>query len=376
MRPIVLAVMICCSFLAAGLAHAASSYQSCSQGDLPLVAPFPPATDSDLNTYMHYTVYKDGNLNDILMWGRIDRCDEKRLRQVLDLARPVGTISLISGGGDLAEAMAMGRTLRDFGAKVIIEDGNSCISACNFLYMGGAIRMIEPSADFEVHMFDNSAADTLQAELANPPDDLASFLELFPFRSDVTMEEVNSDVQNRNDAAHKMVAELTQIEQTLGSSGPVAASSAAQAGQNASAGNGEAKAASAAAASAPSANAPLPADEATAIVSTANADCDPFLDVDLTSNATLDTERRYISTCINILSKPYTAEDWFSDQARIEDVKAIQQQAAGVAAQIARYLSEMSISLRFLTDFANTPNSKPKQLSVDELRDLNIVNAD
>jgi hypothetical protein len=57
-------------------------------------------------------------------------------------------------------------------------------------------------------------------------------------------------------------------------------------------------------------------------------------------------------------------------------VKKIQQDGAQTAAMIARYLSEMSISLRFLTDFANIPNAQPQSLSIDELRDLNVVNAD
>ena len=57
-------------------------------------------------------------------------------------------------------------------------------------------------------------------------------------------------------------------------------------------------------------------------------------------------------------------------------MKQIQQHAAQTAASIARYLSEMSISLRFLTDFANIPNSHWQALSIDDLRDLNVVNSD
>jgi hypothetical protein len=52
------------------------------------------------------------------------------------------------------------------------------------------------------------------------------------------------------------------------------------------------------------------------------------------------------------------------------------QLVAQPAAMIARYLSEISISLRFLTNFANIPNAQPQPLSIDELRDLNIVKTD
>jgi len=338
-------------------------YQSCSQGDAPLFSDFPPKSDYDLNSYMHYTVYKDGNLHDILMWGAIDHCDEARLRRVLALARPIGTISLLSGGGFLDEAFAMGRTLRDFGATTLIEDGNECVSACNFIFMGGTIRMMEPSAVFKVHMFDNHASDTLRDEVANPPTDLASFLQMFPFRSDVTMDVVQSDVQQINDSNGQALVALKKIDQSelalLQSPQPAPAGSSAVASN-----------------AGPSPATASQTDSPGQSLATANSLCSTALTYGLNPSAPLADQESYVSTCIKNLSQPYTVEDWFSDEARTEDVKAIQQNAAQQAADIARYLSEMSISLRFLTDFASIPNSQPKALSIDELRDLNVVNAD
>jgi hypothetical protein len=334
------------------------AYQSCSQGDQPLFSDFPPKSDSDFGTYMHYTVYKDGKLNDILMWGAIDKCDESRLRRVLQLARPIGTISLVSDGGSLDEAFAMGRTLRDFGATTLIEDGNKCISACNFIFMGGAIRMMEPSGVFMVHMFDNHASDRLRDEVADPPTDLASFLQMFPFRSDVTQDEVDSEVQQVNDSDAQAVAALQKIDKTdlalLQSQQPN------EAGSNVVASNAPANR----------------SDSVDQNIDTANSLCMTPLTFGLTYKASLPHQEAYVAQCIKDLSQPYTDEDWFADQARTEDVKAIQQSAAQAAADIARYLSEMSISLRFLTDFAKIPNSQPQALSIDELRDLNVVNAD
>jgi hypothetical protein len=362
-------------------ADARTGYQSCSQGDQPLFSEFPPKSGADFQTYMHYTPFKNGKLNDILMWGEIDRCDERRLRQVLQSARPIGKISLISPGGALDEAMAMGRTLRDFGATVIVEQGHPCISACNFVFMGGAVRMVEPGADFEVHMFDDDAANRLQGELSDPPGDLVAFLKLFPFRSDETMDQINAEVQDRNTVYQKAASELRSINQELlRLSGTASLQGDARADGKVTPDKGQARASRAGVASSsqssPPASASLSDDQAKANVTTMDNDCSSILYYGLTANAPLDLQRKYVSVCLDILSRPYSALDWFNDQARTEDVKAIQQDAATTAAEIARYLSGMSISLRFLTDFASIPNSKPRQLSIEELRDLNIVNAD
>jgi hypothetical protein len=332
-------------------------YQSCSQGAAPLFSDMKPADDKAWDTYMHYTPVKDGKFYDILMWGRVDACDEPRLREVLQEARPVGTISLYSGGGNLQEALAMGRTLRDFGATTLIPHDAWCASACNFIFMGGVVRMIEPGAAFLVHMFDDDAADRLRKETADPPKDLVSFLQLFPFRSGVTMQDVDDAVNDRNRKNAIVLAVLQQIdlaeEATL-------------------------------------APLPLPVPLRTAAASSGTTATDAEANVedkvdgycadqvltDMSGNPTTAQLLAFHKQCMAIVSRPYTEADWFREEATTEYVKQLQQDGAQTAAMIARYLSEMSISLRFLTDFANSPNAAPQQLSVDDLRDLNVVNAD
>ena len=334
-----------------------TNYQSCSQADAPLFADFKQPGDKAWDTYMHYTVTRDGNYNDILMWGSIDSCDEPRLRRVLRAAKPIGTISLFSGGGDLQEAMAMGRSLREFGATTLISSSAQCISACDFVFMGGAVRMMDPGGTFGVHMFDNNAADVLQAELVNPPDDLLNFVQLFPFRSDQAMEDVDAAVKQRNDMDNEAVAILEQVDQSEDSQ--LAAQSKlpapTQVASNSSA---------------------TPATVSLDDVNAVNAYCQTITKVGLDQDAPLAQQDHYHKVCVKVLSHPYTDADWFRDEATKEDVKQIQQHAAQTAASIARYLSEMSISLRFLTDFANIPNSHWQALSIDDLRDLNVVNSD
>jgi hypothetical protein len=58
------------------------------------------------------------------------------------------------------------------------------------------------------------------------------------------------------------------------------------------------------------------------------------------------------------------------------NIKVIQQDSAQRAADIARFLTEMGLSLRFLTAFANISNDHPRELTPDELRDFNITNTE
>jgi hypothetical protein len=333
-------------------------YQHCSQANLPLFYDYPAKTDYDLNSFMHYTFYKDGNDRDLIMWGEIDQCDEPRLRKVLQIVKPVDNIILDSPGGALEEAMAMGRTLRAYGATTLIRNGNECVSACNFLFMGGTVRMVEPQADFEVHMFDSHAADLLKAETVNPPTDLASFLEMFPFRSDIDMDQVVAEVKSRNDARKTIAKELSQIDT---SEEEAMAATSAKPASTVTTGS-----------TAPTPP-PLPSGD---IMADINQTCELTLEEPLYTNSSLGDREKFHHQCEQVLDRGYTVEDWFKDEAITENVKAIQQDSAQVAAQIASYLSEMSISLRYLTDFASIPNSKPRQLTVDEMRNLFLVNAD
>ena len=57
-------------------------------------------------------------------------------------------------------------------------------------------------------------------------------------------------------------------------------------------------------------------------------------------------------------------------------VLSTEQQSAITSAKVARYLVEMSVSLRFLTLFADTPNPEPVRLRNDKLRELNVINND
>jgi hypothetical protein len=58
-----------------------------------------------------------------------------------------------SPGGDARAGNQAGRLIRDKNMTTRIPAGWACFSACNFLFMGGVVRYVDPGGLFIVHMF-------------------------------------------------------------------------------------------------------------------------------------------------------------------------------------------------------------------------------
>lgn len=225
---------------------------------------------------LQFSLVPAGRRNVLVAWGGIDGGDSERFRTALDAAGPIEEIWLDSPGGVLSEGMEMGRILHARRLTTRIPRGLQCISACNFIFMGGKIRYIETGGIFGVHMFASNAADTIRNDLAKPPGSVLDFNRQFP-QSQVDPD----DLQEQLDTYNK-----------------------------------------------------------------------------------------------DHPDSPMTLADLLENLALDEDTKVIQQDSAQTAAEIARFLVEMSLSLRFLTQFADIPNSQPRALTRQELRDFNIINTD
>jgi hypothetical protein len=106
---------------------------------------------------MRLTVEKRGGAKVLLAEGRIDADLPNRLTKALKANPDVGEIWLRSPGGDARAGNAAGRVIRsNFGLGTRIPAGWACFSACNFMFMGGQPRVIEPGGEFIVHMFTNT----------------------------------------------------------------------------------------------------------------------------------------------------------------------------------------------------------------------------
>ncbi|MCW0196775.1 hypothetical protein [Sphingopyxis sp.] len=110
--------------------------------------------DWSANPTMELTpVVKNGG-KVLLAEGRIDAGLPDRLKAALAANPDISEIWLRSPGGDARAGNAAGRVIRaNFGLVTRIPSGWACFSACNFVFMGGQPRVIDPGGLFIVHMF-------------------------------------------------------------------------------------------------------------------------------------------------------------------------------------------------------------------------------
>lgn len=90
--------------------------------------------------------------------GVIDATLPARLRAAIEADEMIGEIWVRSRGGDARAGNEAGRIIRSFtGMLTRIPEGWTCFSACNFLFMGGDRRIVDPGGVFMVHMFTHTA---------------------------------------------------------------------------------------------------------------------------------------------------------------------------------------------------------------------------
>lgn len=71
---------------------------------------------------------------------------------------------LHSGGGNLAEGIKVGETLRRHQQFTYVADGAMCVSACTVAFLGGVLRDVAPGGSYEVHAY-SRVKDWTAAEL-------------------------------------------------------------------------------------------------------------------------------------------------------------------------------------------------------------------
>jgi hypothetical protein len=114
----------------------------------------PLTPDWSANPTMKLTPVVKGGAKVLLAEGRIDAGLPDRLKSALAANPDVGEVWLRSPGGDARAGNAAGRIIRsNFGLTTRIPAGWACFSACNFIFMGGQPRVIDPGGLFIVHMF-------------------------------------------------------------------------------------------------------------------------------------------------------------------------------------------------------------------------------
>ena len=95
--------------------------------------------------------------------GIVDSTLPQRLKTELDKDELIEEVWLRSRGGDARAGNEAGKVIRSLGITTRIPDGWTCFSACNFVFMGGAVRLVEDGGIFMVHMFTHTGdRETIQ----------------------------------------------------------------------------------------------------------------------------------------------------------------------------------------------------------------------
>lgn len=138
-------------FLLAGAALLSAQ----SAGDMdPVNTTCPRSPDWSNNKAMTLKIAKRGAAKVLLAEGPIDQTLPDRLQKALADNPDVEEIWLRSPGGNARAGNAAGRLIRSApGLVTRIPAGWTCFSACNFVFMGGQLRIVEPGGNFMVHMF-------------------------------------------------------------------------------------------------------------------------------------------------------------------------------------------------------------------------------
>ena len=90
----------------------------------------------------------------LLAEGAIDATLPQRMKAALDKDDKIEEIWLRSSGGNAVAGNETGKLIRTYhGLTTRIPAGWTCFSACNFVFMGGDVRFVDPGGMFMVHMF-------------------------------------------------------------------------------------------------------------------------------------------------------------------------------------------------------------------------------
>lgn len=119
---------------------------------------------------MRFTLDTSSGQRVLLAEGQIAEDTPDRLAEALKANAP-DEIWLRSPGGDARAGNQAGKLIRKSGLPTRIPGGWACFSACNFMFMGGAVRYVDAGGLFIVHMFTHLAdKDAVRSELAKGSD--------------------------------------------------------------------------------------------------------------------------------------------------------------------------------------------------------------
>jgi hypothetical protein len=114
---------------------------------------------------MKLTPVDRGGKRVLLAEGIIDSTLPARLQAAIEADPMIGEIWIRSRGGNATAGNEAGRIIRSYrGMLTRIPSGWTCFSACNFMFMGGDRRYVDPGGIFMVHMFTHTSDRSIISE--------------------------------------------------------------------------------------------------------------------------------------------------------------------------------------------------------------------
>ncbi|MCJ8158475.1 hypothetical protein [Sphingomonas sp. LaA6.9] len=121
---------------------------------------------------MRFTLREEKGRRVLLAEGKIDTGMVTRLADAIETNKPIQEIWLRSPGGSASIGNEAGRLIRSLNIATRIPATWACFSACNFVFMGGPVRWVDPGGLFVVHMFTHlSDRDAVKEDLARGTDE-------------------------------------------------------------------------------------------------------------------------------------------------------------------------------------------------------------
>ncbi|WP_238475463.1 hypothetical protein [Sphingomonas cavernae] len=121
---------------------------------------------------MRFTLRAEKDRRVLLAEGKVDSGMVTRLADAIETNKPIHEIWIRSPGGNAQAGNEAGRLIRSLNIATRIPNGWACFSACNFVFMGGPARWVDPGGLFIVHMFTHlSDRDAVKEDLARGTDE-------------------------------------------------------------------------------------------------------------------------------------------------------------------------------------------------------------
>lgn len=170
---------------------------------------------------MEFRAFRVNNRLIIAGEGRIDAGVAVRLEQFLEKHPDPAEVWLSSPGGDARAGNAAGRLLREtLDVETRIPAGWACYSSCNFVFMGGRKRTIDPDGAFIVHMFtQTNDRDSIDMSVAMGTDATTELIGQIE-QDAAQLASEDNDFLIRMGVSRKLLTEIMYQQKALAGSGP------------------------------------------------------------------------------------------------------------------------------------------------------------